>query len=69
LLQGTVPVGNTNGFNIAALTPYKLQSSSPAKNAGQNINSLFSINLGTIDLFGNALASGGTANIGCYEAS
>jgi hypothetical protein len=68
LLQGTVPVGNTNGFSIAALAPYKLQSSSPAKNAGQNINSLFSINLGSIDLFGNALSAGGTANIGCYEA-
>jgi hypothetical protein len=69
LFVGSVPVGTIGGFNAAALGAYKLQSSSPAKNAGQDLATLYSINLGTIDLFGNPLSAGGVANIGCYEAS
>lgn len=68
LLVGTVPVGNTNGFNTTLLAPYKTQSGSPCKNGGQDINTLYGINPGTRDLFGNTIPQG-LYDIGCYETA
>ncbi|TAX39164.1 right-handed parallel beta-helix repeat-containing protein [Rhizobium leguminosarum] len=68
LLVGTVPVGNTNGFNTTLLAPYKTQSGSPCKNGGQDMLTLYGINPGTRDLFGNTIPQG-LYDIGCYETA
>ncbi|NNH46246.1 right-handed parallel beta-helix repeat-containing protein [Rhizobium laguerreae] len=67
LLVGTLPVGNTNGFNSALLGAYKTQAGSVCRNGGQNINALFGINIGPQDFFGNSLPQGGSYDIGCFE--
>jgi hypothetical protein len=67
-LVGSVPVGTTNGFNPALLGAYQTQGASVCRGGGQNINSLYGINVGTRDLFGNSVPQGGVFDIGCYEA-
>ncbi|MCD6018163.1 MAG: right-handed parallel beta-helix repeat-containing protein [Bacteroidetes bacterium] len=47
------------------LNAYKLPAGSPALNAGINLTSLYSINVGARDFFGNPIASG-AANIGAH---
>jgi hypothetical protein len=67
-LVGTVPVGNTNGFDPLLLGAYKTQAASVCKNGGQDINALFGINPGTRDLYGNSIPQG-LYDIGCYETA
>jgi hypothetical protein len=68
LLVGAVPVGNTNGFNPLLLGAYKTQAASPCKNGGQDMLTLYGINPGTRDLFGNTIPQG-LYDIGCYETA
>lgn len=69
LFAATVPLGNINGFDPNKLIAYKTQSGSPARNAGKDILSLFSINMGTRDLYGGSIPQGSTYDIGCFEGT
>lgn len=58
LYDGTIPVANlTTIFDVAELFPYKVGASSPALNAGVDIETEFSIDAGSQDIFGNQLSS------------
>lgn len=68
LLVGTLPVGTINGFDPLLLGAYKTQASSPCKNGGQDMLTLYGINPGTRDLYGNAIPQG-LYDIGCFESA
>lgn len=51
------------------LNSYKLLAGSPALNVGLNLTSLYSLNTGNRDFFGNPIASGALTNIGAHGAS
>lgn len=59
------PVGTVGGYVPASLVGYKLATGSPALEAGVNISTLFGLNAGTIDFFGNTLSA--PLNIGAYD--
>ncbi|MBY3595899.1 right-handed parallel beta-helix repeat-containing protein [Rhizobium bangladeshense] len=67
-LVGPLPVGNIGGFDPLALGSYKTQGASVCRNGGQNINSLYGIDPGPRDLFGNAVPQG-VNDIGCFESA
>jgi hypothetical protein len=50
--------GTTNGYSPGSLGAYGLQSGSPMFGAGLNLNSLFSINPGTQDYYGDRIPHG-----------
>jgi len=61
---GTVGFGNS----LASLSAYKVRSTaSPAYNAGLNLSSLYSINVGTTDFWGTALPGGNANDIGANQ--
>jgi hypothetical protein len=49
------------------LNSYKITNSSPAADAGLDLQSLYDINRGTHDFFGNAFTAGALADIGAHE--
>lgn len=51
------------------LNAYKLQAGSPALNTGLNLATLYSMDIGTRDFYGNPIGSGAIANIGAHGAS
>lgn len=50
------------------LNAYKLTAGSPALSSGLNLTSVYSINTGSRDFFGNPIANGALANIGAHGA-
>jgi hypothetical protein len=51
------------------LNAYKLTAGSPALNVGLNLSSLYAINIGTRDFFGNPIGGGAIPSIGAHGAS
>jgi hypothetical protein len=58
--------GIIGGYAPPAPTAYDLLTGSPAVGAGLNLNSLYSINPGTQDYYGNAIPNLAGYNIGAY---
>jgi hypothetical protein len=54
---------------LGTLTHYQLQSSSPMRDAGLNLLSLFSVNPGPRDYYGFSLPQGSSYDIGAHEFS
>jgi hypothetical protein len=68
-LQNAGGGGTIGGYAPPAPTAYHLLSGSPAIGTGLNINSLYSINPGTQDYYGNAIPNGGSGsgfNMGAF---
>lgn len=61
-------MGNINGFAPLLLGAYKTQAASPCKNDGQDMLTLYGINPGSRDLYGNAIPQG-LYDIGCNETA
>ncbi len=59
-------IGNTDLLNT--LSAYKLLAGSPMIDAGLNLKSLFGIDMGTKDFYGNNIPAGSGYDIGAYEA-
>jgi hypothetical protein len=60
-----VTIGDTS--KLDTLAGYKLQGGSPCIETGLNLQSLFSINPGTRDYYGNSLPQGAALDIGAHE--
>jgi uncharacterized repeat protein (TIGR01451 family) len=58
-------IGDTT--KLSSLTAYQLQSTSPLIDKGLNLNSLFSLSIGTRDFYGNTLPQGAGFDIGAHE--
>lgn len=54
----------THGYNPANLNEYQLQLTSPMLGAGLNLQTQFSINVGTQDYYGAAVPNAGAYNVG-----
>jgi hypothetical protein len=63
--------GTVSGYNPPNPTAYELQATSPCIGAGLNLSSLYSINPGSQDFYGNAIpnGSGSGYNVGAYGAT
>jgi hypothetical protein len=59
-------IGNSD--LLTNLTAYQSQTYSPIRDAGLNLTSLFAINQGTLDFFGNSIPSGLGLDLGAHEA-
>ncbi|HYG74310.1 MAG TPA: chitobiase/beta-hexosaminidase C-terminal domain-containing protein, partial [Planctomycetota bacterium] len=60
-------IGNPD--QLSTLSAYKLLSGSPLIDAGLNLQSLFSINPGTRDFYGNTIPAGAGYDIGAHDTS
>lgn len=58
-----------NAYNLGNLSAYMLQSTSPMINAGLNLNSLFGVNPGSMDFYGNSIPYNTSYDIGAHEYS
>jgi hypothetical protein len=61
--------GTLNPASTYSLNAYKLLNNSPAIDAGLNLDSLFNINAGPVDYWGNTIPAGLAADIGANEAA
>jgi hypothetical protein len=52
---------------LSTLTAYQLQSGSPVRTAGLDLLTLFGIDIGLTDFYGNALAGGAGFSIGAHQ--
>ncbi len=68
LLVGPLTINlTTDSQQLGTLTGYKLQATSPLKDKGLNIQSLFKINVPLQDLYGNAVFKGVAPEPGVHE--
>lgn len=58
-----------NTDNLSTVTAYKLKSTSPLINRGLNLKTLFAVDMGTRDFWGDALPKGTAYDIGADEAA
>jgi hypothetical protein len=58
-----------NADNLSTITAYKLKSTSPLINRGLNLKTLFAVDMGTRDFWGDALPRGTAYDIGADEAA
>jgi hypothetical protein len=56
-------------YQLDQLTAYKLQTTSPLKDAGLDLATLFGWNVGSQDYYGNPLPQGGAYDVGAHELS
>lgn len=61
------PIWNTD--QLGSITAYKLKSTSPLINKGLNLKTLFAVDMGTRDFWGNALPKGSGYDVGAHEAA
>lgn len=63
--------GDTLGFppQRGRFSAYRLGTGSPLIDAGLDLKGLFNVNPGPVDFWGNALATGGKADIGAHESN
>lgn len=64
-LQGT----NGNSYRLDTMTAYKNTGASTAIDFGLNLDSLYGLNMGLVDFYGNSLKFNGRYDIGAYENS